>query len=155
MLSANIYESLFVIAAFLIQIILCIHFAMRKWHYDAAIRYGWIVYTLGIPAAAMSIFGGVAGMSWVFCIGGFLYLVWGLFGYTVEYILHIQWRDPINWVILGPYITLYLAMLMFYWWPLAFVDKPCWYIYGFLFLLSTYLNISSHHKKGMVVDGRV
>ena len=44
-------EILFVVSAFLFQIVLIIHFALRKWHFDLAMRYGWIVYALSVPAA--------------------------------------------------------------------------------------------------------
>jgi hypothetical protein len=45
-----------------------------------------------------------------------------------------------------PYITLYLATTMFYWWPAAQIYKPVWFIATLLFALNTYLNISSHKK---------
>ena len=35
---------LFVFNAFLFQIILITHFSLRKWRFDAAMRYGWVVY---------------------------------------------------------------------------------------------------------------
>ncbi len=46
--------------------------------------------------------------------------------------------------IAGPYVFLYLATVMFYWWPLALVSKPLWYVYAFLFMISTILNVTSH-----------
>jgi hypothetical protein len=33
-------ETLFVVTAFLFQVILIIHFTLRKWHFDLAMRYG-------------------------------------------------------------------------------------------------------------------
>jgi hypothetical protein len=33
---------------------------------------------------------------------------------------------------------------MFYWWPLAAIDRPLWFAYGALFLASTLLNLTSH-----------
>jgi hypothetical protein len=33
---------------------------------------------------------------------------------------------------------------MFYWWPLALISRPLWYIYAVLFIVSTVLNVSSH-----------
>jgi hypothetical protein len=47
----------------------------------------------------------------------------------------------------GPYIVLYLATVMFYWWPLALIYKPLWYAYAILFIVSTILNITSHQEK--------
>jgi hypothetical protein len=147
MLDLDDLETLFVIVAFLFQGLLITHFTLRKWHFDLAMRYGRIVYALGIPAAGVSIFLALNNTNWSFWLGGILYLVWAGYGYTVEYIRRIQWRSPPYWPVLGPYVTLYLATVMFYWWPLALIYKPLWYLYGALFLVSTFLNVTSHHSK--------
>lgn len=80
----------------------------------------------------------VAGWSPVSCLG--------LYGYYVEYIRGIEWRSPIRWSIGGLYLLLYLATVMFYWWPLATIYKPLWYVYAVLFVISTVLNTTSHRK---------
>jgi hypothetical protein len=137
-------EVLFVISAFLFQIILIIHFAMRKWYFNLAMRYGWIVYGLSLAAAAVSVLLLLGGKPWSLWAGGFIYLIWAIFGYIVEYIRDTQWRNPIRWSIFGPYVFLYLATAMFYWWPLALIRKPLWYVYAVLFIISTVLNVISH-----------
>jgi len=144
MFGLNTYQTLIVTAAFLFQLFLIVHFALRKWRFDLALRYGRIVYALSIPAAILSIVLLRHGMDWYFWLGGFIYLVWAVFGYTVEYILGIEWRNSLRWPILVPYVILYLATVMFYWWPPALVYKPLWYAYAVLFLVSTYLNVTSH-----------
>ena len=138
-------EILFVVSAFLFQFVLIIHFALRKWHFDLAIRYGWIVYALGVPAGAVSLLLLLGGKTWSLWLGGFIYLMWAMLGYTVEYAKGIQWRDPIRWTIFVPYILLYLATVMFYWWPLGLISRPLWYVYAMLFIISTILNIASHN----------
>jgi hypothetical protein len=140
----NYLDTMFVVTAFLFQIILIVHFALRKWRFDFAIRYGPSVYALSIPACAVSVLLWVGGKSWSFCLAGFLYLVWAIFGYIVEYIQKINWRSPVRWPIFGPYILLYLTTIMFYWFPLALIWKPLWYIYMVLFVSSTILNVFSH-----------
>jgi hypothetical protein len=147
MFSTQNLEILFVAWAFLFQTILIVHFALRKWHFDLAMRYGWIVYALSVPAAMLSLICLINGQSWYLWLGGFVYLVWAIYGYTVEYVRRIQWRSPAHWSILGPYVTLYLATVMFYWWPLALIYKPLWYAYAVLFVISTILNITSHQPK--------
>jgi hypothetical protein len=137
-------EILFVIWAFLFQIILIIHFALRKWRFNTAMRYGPIVYGLGIPAAALSILLLLGGKTWSLWIGGFIYLVWGIYGYSIEYVHKIEWRNPIRWGIFGPYISLYLATIMFYWWPLALFNRPLWFVSAGLFVIATILNATSH-----------
>jgi hypothetical protein len=107
-------------------------------------RYGPLVYAFGIVAFAASIVISLGGMAFSFWLSGVLYLVWGLFGYIVEYRKKIQWRNPIRWSIFGPYIALYMAMIMFYWFPLSLIWRPLWYIYAVLFIAGTVLNVTSH-----------
>ena len=147
MFSVDTFETLFVVTAFLFQIILILHFAVRKWQFDLAMHYGRIVYAFSLPAAALSLLILLGGKTWSFWLGGFIYLIWAVYGYTIEYVKGLQWRTPIQWSFFGPYVTLYLATVMFYWWPLAVIYKPFWYIYALLFVISTFLNVTSHQRK--------
>lgn len=142
----HFFERLFVVASFLYQVVLIIHFSLRKWRFAAAMRYGPMVYALGIPAAVISLLILLDGRPWSLWLSGFLYLVWGIYGYWIEYVRKIEWRSPIRWTIFIPYILLYLATTMFYWFPLALIWKPLWYIYAVLFIIATYLNVSSHKR---------
>jgi hypothetical protein len=139
-------EVLFVIWAFLFQIILIMHFALRKWHFDIAMRYGPIVYALSLLAVVVSIILLLGGKTWSLWMSGFIYLIWALYGYTVEYVKRIEWRNPIRWPVFGPYVFLYLATIMFYWWPLGLISRPLWYVYAALFIISTTLNVTSHKR---------
>jgi hypothetical protein len=138
-------DILFVIWSFLFQVVLIIHFALRKWLFSRyVVKYGWIVYALALPAGLVSLVLWRAGKAWGLWLGGGIYLVWALFGYIVEYVKKVEWRRAIRWSILGPYVLLYLATVMFYWWPLALISKPLWYVYGILFVIATVLNVTSH-----------
>ena len=88
----------------------------------------------------------LGGLPWFFWIGGFLFLLWASYGFLVEYVKKIEWRNPICWQIFGLYIFMYLATVMFYWFPLALISKPLWYAYALLFILSTILNLTSHKQ---------
>jgi hypothetical protein len=137
-------ETLFVVWAFLFQTVLIVHFALRKWRFDVVVRYGWIVYALGIPAGVVSVLLLRGGKPWSLWLGGFIHLVWSIYGYTVEFVKGIRWRYPIRWPVAGPYLFLYLATLMFYWWPLWHIGRPLWYVYAVLYVVSTVLNVTSH-----------
>ena len=139
-------EIVFVTTAFLIQAVLIFHFTMRKLRFDVAIQYGPLVYGLSVPIALTSLYLLLSDMKWPFWIGGVLYLAWAIFGYLVEYSMKIRWRRPIYWPVFIPYIGLYLAMTMFYWWPLALIHKFLWVIYAALFITNTLLNLSSHKR---------
>ena len=53
MFSVDNWQILFVVSAFLFQVILIAHFALRKWHFDIAMRYGPIVYALLFVASTL------------------------------------------------------------------------------------------------------
>jgi hypothetical protein len=112
-------DVLYFVTAFLLQAVLIIHFALRKWRFDTAIRYDSLVYALCAPAASTSVFLVTGGETCWLWPGGFIHLLWALFAYTVEYVKGTDWRTGFRWSILGPYVCLYLATVMFYWWPLA------------------------------------
>lgn len=144
MASLDWLDLLFIGWAFFFQISLIAFFALRKAHLAQALRWGPLVYALGIPALGVSLVLLWGGKSWPLWLGGFLCLIWAVFGYTVEYVRGIQWREPPVWAIYIPYLFLYLATIMFYWWPLATLARPLWAAYAILFVISTGLNVASH-----------
>jgi hypothetical protein len=138
-------KTLFVVWAFAFQVVLIAHFCLRKWAFESYTwQFGWIVYALSIPAAVISLILLIKGQSWAFWTGGLLCFVWSAFGFWVEYVQKIKWRNPPRWPILGPYVFLYLATNMFYWWPMGLISRPLWYAYAALFAISTALNVLSH-----------
>jgi hypothetical protein len=138
-------DALFVIWAFFLQVILIIHFAIRKPLFEIyTLKYGWLVYALCIPAVIISLILLRGGKSWSFWLGGFLFLIFAAYGYWVDYHLGINWRVPLRKDIMFPYVTLYLSTIMFYWWPLGILNKPLWYVFAILFVIGTVLNITSH-----------
>jgi len=138
------FDLLFIIWAFTLQICLIALFAIRKTNLDLILQYGWVFYLLSVPAVIVSIIVLRAGKPYSFWLGGFIFLVWAIFGYIIEYQLGIKWRDPLVLSILIPYVLLYLGTIMFYWFPLGILSRPLWYIYAVLFVISTYLNVTSH-----------
>ena len=138
-------DKLFVVWAFLFQVVLVIHFAIRKPFLESYTeKFGWIVYALCIPAAIISIILLRGGKSWSFWLGGFLFVIYGAFGYWVDYVAKIQFRNPLRMSIVIPYVFLYLATVMFYWWPLWPISRALWVVYAILYVIATILNITSH-----------
>ena len=138
-------DKLFVVWAFFFQIVLNVHFAIRKRFFESyTLKYGWIVYALCIPAVVISIILLRGGKSWSFWLGGFLFLLYAAFGYWIDYVMKIQWRNPLRITIMIPYVFLYLSTVMFYWWPLGIFSRPLWFAFAILFVIGTILNITSH-----------
>jgi len=105
-------DFLFVLWAFFYQIVLIIHFAVRKRFFESyTLKYGWLVYALCIPGVIISMILLLGGKSWSFWLGGILLLIFSLYGYYVDYIKKIEWRNPIKKSIFLPYVFWYLAPL--------------------------------------------
>jgi hypothetical protein len=79
-------DVLYVVWSFLFQIVLIVHFSLRKWSFAIAIKYGWIVYALSLPACLVSLILLLGGKPWSLWVGGFIYLVWAVYGFMVEYL---------------------------------------------------------------------
>ena len=138
-------DKLFVIWAFLLQAALILHFAVRRRFFETyTLEYGWIVYALALPAVAVSLILLLNGRSWSFWLGGFLFLLFAVFGFWVDYLMGINFRSPFRLDVGLPYVFLYLGSIMFYWWPVGMLSRPLWYVYGGLFVVGTVLNILSH-----------
>jgi hypothetical protein len=138
-------DRLFIAWAFFFQIALIVHFAIRKPLLESyTTKYGWIVYALCIPAVAVSIIILRGGKDWSYWIGGFLFLLFSAFGFWVDYVVKIQFRNPLRADVAIPYVGLYLAPEMFYWWPLWNLSHPLWLVFGILYVIATILNITSH-----------
>ncbi len=138
------YDQLFVLTGFGLQIALCAFFALRKWWFASAMRWGWIIYALGIPAIAVGVILLLQNKPWYLWAGGFIFAGWAIFGYVVDIASPVAWRNPIYPRVFIPYILLFLGSQMFYWWPIGILRRPLWFIYAGLFVISTALNISSH-----------
>ncbi|MCU0522666.1 MAG: hypothetical protein MUF84_18490 [Anaerolineae bacterium] len=139
------HDKLYVVWAFAFQIVLIAHFAVRQRFFEGwTLRYGWIVYALAIPAAAISLVLLRGGKPWWSWLGGFIFLPYAAFGYWVDYVIGIGWRSPFRPAIGVPYLILYYGTVMFYWWPLARLGRPLWLAYTVLFIIANILNIASH-----------
>ena len=137
-------DTAFIVFAFFMQGVLLVFFVLRLWNFDFAVRIGWPVYTLGIPAAILSLVLLFGGKSWEYWLGGFLLLAWGILGYTVDIARPVAWRSPIHWPIFLSYVGLYLSAQGFYWFPVGILERRLWFIYGGMFVVSTILNMASH-----------
>ena len=137
-------DTIFVIWAFTLQIVLIAHFAVRKRFFESyTVKYGWLVYALCFPASVVSIILLLGGKSWTYWLGGFLFVIYAAYGYWIDFIKQIPWRNPLRKDIMYPYVTLYLVTIMFYWWPLYPLSLPLWIIYAILYVIATILNITS------------
>ena len=127
------WERRFIAASLGQQVVLVIYFALTKWHVAGATPVGWLVYGMGIPAVALSVMLLKARKPWYLWTAGFLFAVWAAFGVVVDIIHPVAWRSPMLPSIFMPYVLLYFASQMFYWWPLLKVDRVSWCIFAALY----------------------
>ena len=85
MLGLDKHDSLFVIWAFVLQICLIVLFVIRKSNLEFILQNGWFFYLLSIPAVIVSVIMLRNGKEFSFWIGGFIFLVWAIFGYVIEF----------------------------------------------------------------------
>jgi len=138
-------DILFIVWALFFQTVLVVHFAVRKRFFESyTLKFGWVAYALSIPSVVISAVLLLGGKSWSFWLGGFLFLAYAAYGYWVDYVKRIPWRKPLRLSIMFPYVSLYLATVMFYWWPLGLLGRPLWAAFGVLFVIGTILNVTSH-----------
>ena len=145
MFKADQFDIIFIFWAFFLQLALIFHFTFRKKFFKSyTMKSGFWIYALCIPAAIISLILLINGKTWSFWVGGFLFVIYAAFGYWADYIKKIKWRKPVVLPIFIPYVVLYLSTLMFYWFPLALIDRSLWFYYAVLFVISTILNVTSH-----------
>ena len=126
------------------QAILVCFFAARRWAPRLAVRFGWAAYAfagLGLPLGVWLILG---GESWRLYAGPLLMAAWALFGAAVDLWWPRQWRSPVMWSVLAPYVVLYFWAQMFLWWPLWDLNRWAWAVFGALFVVNTVLNLRGH-----------
>ncbi|MGD2057844.1 MAG: hypothetical protein PVF85_05520 [Anaerolineales bacterium] len=138
------YDRLFVLTAFLIQLVLLVYFIIRKFSFNTALKWGWVVYAMAIPALFVSVVMLRTGKPVSFWVGGLLLTGWAILGYVVDIARPIAWRSPPFLPVFVPYVLLYIGAQLFYWFPVGQIGRSYWYLYALLFVASTYFNISSH-----------
>jgi D-alanyl-D-alanine carboxypeptidase len=134
----------FVLFGFLVQVLLVADFAARRWRPTLERRYGWVIYTLGIPAAGLALYLWLDGAAWYQPLAFGLFGLWALFGAWVDYLRPVAWRTPPRWPVFLPYVGLFVTSLFAFWIPLWYVGLPVWLAFGALYAVHTGLNIASH-----------
>ena len=130
------------------QIMLVADFIARLVRPELELKWGWIVYVVGIVGGlVLTILLIARGIPTKFVIGPVLLFVWTIFGLLVDSILRIPWRSPPRLALLMPYVTLYTVTLFGFLFPL-WEFGPRWGIIYTVFCVAQYaLNISSHFRK--------
>jgi hypothetical protein len=146
MFEQNVLQILFVAFAFISQALLIFNFATLKWKPTIQRKWGWIVYAAGLIALPLAILFLIREQTRYFWLAFALFTIWAMFGYVIDTLRPINWRNPIRWQIFVPYLVLYISTQFAFWIPLWFIWPGYWIIYAVLYTMSTVLNISTHFR---------
>ncbi len=120
-------------------------FAARNWQPEIELRWGWIVYAMGIPGLALAIlFLRANDVPAIFPAGALVFTAWALFGFIVDRVLEIEWRAPILPAVFYPYVVLYVVWQILFWIPMWSIGRLYWTFYTLLFITATWLNLRTH-----------
>jgi len=147
MMTNNTLRAVFVIFAFVVQVLLVLNFAVRNWRPALERRYGWVIYALGVAAVLLAVVFALAGQPWLPVVAFLLYAVWAAFGFYVDVYRKIEWRNPLRLPVLLPYVLLFIACQLAFWIPLWYVGRGYWIAYGVFYSVNTGLNFYSHRKR--------
>lgn len=137
----------FVAFAFGVQVLLVLNFAARNWRPQLELKYGWVIYALGIVALLLAVVFAVSGQPWCTVLAFLLHAAWAGFGFYVDTYRRIEWRNPLRLPVLIPYVFLFIASQFAFWIPLWYVGLNHWAAYGVFYSVNTALNWFSHRKR--------
>jgi hypothetical protein len=140
-------RTLFVVFAFLVQVLLVLNFAARNWRPALERKYGWVIYALGIVAVLLALVFALGGQPWYAVLAPLLYAAWAGFGFYVDTYRHMEWRNPPRGSVLIPYVLLFMASQFAFWIPLWYVGLGYWAAYAVFYVVNTALNLFSHRRR--------
>jgi len=146
-MTSSTLRAAFVVFAFLVQALLVINFAARRWRPELERKYGWIIYALAIVAVLLGVVFALGRQPAWAIVAPLLYAVWAGFGYYVDTYRQIEWRNPPRWSVLVPYVLLFIASQFAFWIPLWYVGLGYWAAYALFYVVNTALNVSSHRRR--------
>jgi hypothetical protein len=89
---------------------------------------GYVIVALALPAA-LALFAFVrAGTGWRQWVGPAVYLAFVVFMVAVEYVWPIEFRSPVHYGILLPYLLLFFGAILLMGLPMFRMDRKLWLV---------------------------
>ena len=89
---------------------------------------GYVMIALSIPAAIALVALLRAGAGWRHWIGPFVYLVFIAFMVGVDYIWRIEFRSPVRYDVLVPYLALFFGSIVLMGAPMLRLNRRLWFV---------------------------
>ena len=97
---------------------------------DRAINHllGHAIIALAVPAAIAAVAFVRAGASWRQWIGAVVYLAFVALEVVVDYAWPVEFRDPVQYGILVPYLLLFFGAILLMGLPMFRLDRRLWFV---------------------------
>lgn len=138
--------ALFIIFGLSSQVALVAFFVSRRWLKPASARLGILAYGFAGLGSILGMMLFLGGQSWLLYTGPLLMAAWAAFGLYLDVWRRVEWRSPVRWRMLVPYVVLYFYAQMFLWWPLWDLARLAWLTFALTFVANTGLNLYGHTK---------
>jgi hypothetical protein len=89
---------------------------------------GWVIAALALPATAALVEFIRAGSGWLFSLGPAVFDGFVIMMLVVDYLHPIEFRSPARYGILGPYLVLFFASILFMGLPMFRINLALWVI---------------------------
>ena len=110
---------------------------------------GMVMIGFGVPAAVALVAFVRARAGWLYWVGPAVYLVFILLELTVDYFWPIEFRDPVQYAILVPYLILFFGAILLMGLPMFRVNRSLWLVtvVTTVFLLGS-MGVAMHNGVG-------
>jgi hypothetical protein len=89
---------------------------------------GYVMIALAVPAAIALIALWRSGAGWLYWLGPALYLVFIAFMVIVDYAWPVEFRDPVRYSLLVPYLLLFFGSILLMGLPMFRLDRRLWLV---------------------------
>ncbi|MGP8337660.1 MAG: hypothetical protein ACT6FC_05430 [Methanosarcinaceae archaeon] len=89
---------------------------------------GLVMTVCAIPAAAALTGFLRARAGWLLCIGPLIYLVFILLDLVVDYVRPVEFRSPMRYEILVPYLVLFFGAILLMGLPMFYLNRSLWLV---------------------------
>lgn len=144
MFGGDINLAIFIVFGFMLQVLLLLNFTARILRPELELRWGRIIYYLGLVTLVLGAIYIVRGAPWNLTPAFLIYTAWAAYGYYVDIHRKLEWRTPPKLSVYILYVPLYIVTLFSFWMPLLDINWWLFIIHGALLITHTVINISSH-----------
>jgi len=89
---------------------------------------GYVMIALAVPAALAIVAFGRARASWLQWVGPAVYLAFVAFMVVVDYVWPVEFRSPMRYGILVPYLLLFFGAILLMGLPMFRLDRRLWLV---------------------------